>query len=156
MFKNAGLAHKKVFDRLIDELGEDVVLRFPPDKTVSTSPVNKAFGEVGDDSTVDESKNVTVTAAVSGPDTMGNIRFYDQRASIDMVGFLYQSDLVIRVKLTSDILLDENKEFGRTQFDMVRDVLVRGQAFTVKGVMRTGFPPLGPYGLYVGLVLSGD
>lgn len=156
MFENIAKVHKKLFDKMVDDLKEDVILRFPPDKTAGANAKDKVFGRAGLEETVDENKNIIVSAAVSGSNNMGNIRFSSQSEAVGVLGMLYESDLVLRLKLEPSILADADKSFGRTIFDLTRDVMVRGQKFKVKGVMRAGFPPLGPYGLYVGLVLAGE
>jgi hypothetical protein len=72
-----------------------------------------------------------------------------------MLGKLAESDLILSLKI-EDGLVDSQKVYGRTIFDKAKRVVVGGSNFEVTGVFRSGFAPLGPYILWVGLRNSGE
>jgi len=145
--------HKAQAYRLIDSLGQSIIVRQPPDRTASTNDMEKIFGASTYES--EYGTTTTITAHVhQGPVPTGL-----QRGSLSdlasQVGWMQEADLILSVKL-EDVLADSTKVYGNTIFDTARDVVVSGSVFDVTGTFRSGLAPLGPYILWVGLTLKGE
>lgn len=145
--------HKERMFRLIDDAGQTVTVRTPGVRTTSANITQKIFGAAEYETAYGEP--VEVTAWVHQGRVPSGFNFAGTPDPASALGMVIESDLILSVKL-EDCLEDAEKVYGKTIFDTARDVQISGSTFEVKGVFRSGFAPLGPYILWVGLVNSGE
>lgn len=142
--------HKNTFDRLVAAAGIEITIRQPSTRAGGpSSAAEKALGRRAEDTGYGDSDEVVAIVtnsidATASPESNAGIK------QSEPIGLYQISDVVIRLKL-SDVLIDSNKPQGLTLFDTAKDVLIQGTPFKVCGSERTGFAPIGPYILWVGL-----
>lgn len=144
MFKGAAAGHKRQFERLVDNLGVSIELRFPKARVGDGTLKDKVFGDTGWE-TVDETTSEPVTVIWSN-DYQSFLP--NEQAINEMIAMLGRNrdeiDATIRCKL-SDVLLDQEKPHGDTKFKKAKEIYFEGSYFEVVDTKRTGLPPLGPY-----------
>lgn len=145
--------HKKRMFSLIDSAGQTVTVRTPGQRAVSSNITQKIFGTTGYETA--HGDPIDVHAWVHQGRVPSGFNFAGTPDPASMLGMVLESDLILSLKL-EDCLEDPEKVYGKTIFDTARDVQISGSTFEVKGVFRSGFAPLGPYILWVGLVNSGE
>lgn len=146
--------HKNKMFAWIDTAGQDIVVRPPAVRTASTNDAEKIFGVTGSQET-DYGTPVTVTAHVHQGKVPSDFAFAGSDPNSSMIGMLAESDLILSLKL-EDVLVDAAKPYGRTIIDQAKDIQVSGSTFSVTGTFRSGFAPVGPYILWVGLKNVGE
>ena len=145
--------HRNKMYALIDSAATTITVRPPATRAASTNATEKVFGPSGAQET-DYGTPTTVSAWVhqaAVPASFAGQNTLQQIAA----GKLAESDIILSLKL-EDALVDANQPYGRTIFDTAKDVQIQGSTFQVKGTFRSGFAPLGPYILWVGLVNAGE
>ena len=146
--------HKNKMFAWIDSAGQDISIRPPAERVASTTDVDKIFGPSGAQET-DYGTAVTVTAMVHQGKVPGDFKFAGTDPGAAVLGMLAESDLILSLKL-EDVLVDSTKVYGRTLLDQAKDIQISGSSFSVTGTFRSGFAPIGPYLLWVGLKNTGE
>ncbi len=145
--------HRDDAYRRIVEAGQDVIVRPPIARSTATDNTERVFGSATYETAYGTS--VTVNAWVHNTAVPTTFQQGPVNQGAALLGMLAESDLILSLKL-SDALVDSTVLFGRTIFDQAKDVQVSGSTFEVSGTFRSGFAPIGPYILWVGLVNSGE
>lgn len=154
--QRAAEAHLAVFKQYLEEAGTEVTVRQPPPKPASGgTDVSRILGSRPSPTSLRGAEDVIV-AILSGP---ANVAGTPPPSAIGPVqanplGKVAQCDLVLRV-LLSDALVSPTQKHGKTLFDTALDVQVDGGIFKVEATERGGLAPLGPYILWVGLMVQG-
>ncbi len=145
----AATVHRDSFYAMLDEVGIPVTIRQPAEKPSSGgSDVTKALGTREQVTGTGEEKEVL--AIVSGPTNTGvNITAGTAPKQASPVGSVQFCSTVLRVKL-SDVLVNEEKLYGKTLFETAREIVIQDTVFKVVATERSGLAPLGPYILWVG------
>lgn len=153
-YAKAAELHKRQITQLIQSIGVQITLRFPPTKvgTGDGSMANKVFGARQIETTTDSMKDRHVQVIWSNdylrPETIVPGDVSDPLAPLASAGG--RLDAVLRAVL-SEVLIDPNALQGQTLFDTCKEIVYEGGIFEVTGTKRTGLPPIGPYELWVGL-----
>lgn len=150
---NIATQHKTLLEAQILKAGETVTIRLPVAREAASNNVDKVFGASGYET--DTGVEIEIIAWVHQGNVPTDAHAGPTQQGAAHVGMLAESDIILSCKL-DDALVDTTKKYGRTQFDNARDVVVSGSRFEVKGTFRSGFAPLGPYILWVGLVNAGE
>lgn len=155
MLAGAARKHRAIFEKMVEEVGVTLTVRQPKGRSASTTDVDKVFGSGGAnrEQEIDPAQNKDVKVVWSTD--YHSIAASGRQEILSALGGLAlhnnQLDVIIRLKL-EDGLVDPNQKHGKTIFETSHDVLYGGLTYKVKGTARTGFPPEGPYILWVGLV----
>jgi hypothetical protein len=148
--KGAAARHRTIFLQLLNEIGEEVVVRLPaPKPTPAGNDASKILGSRPTTTAATIGDTFDKKAIISGPSSAAPAP-NETPATARALGKVAECDLVLRFFL-DDVLLDETKRYGRTLLDSAVDVLVQGTTFKVEAMARGGLAPLGPYILWVGL-----
>lgn len=152
----AATAHLAVFKKYLSEAGTSVTVRQPAPKTAAGgNDVSRVLGTRPVPSSLRGTQTV-VNAIISGPANVAGTpgAAYQGPVQVSPLGKVAQCDLVLRV-LLSDVLVDVTQKHGKTLFDTALDIQVNGGIFKVEATERGGLAPLGPYILWVGLMVQG-
>lgn len=146
--------HKAKMFKIIEDGGQDVIIRPPAIRAVSTNAADKIFGTSGATET-DFGTPVTITAMVHQGKVPGGFSHDPMQSGAEAFGLLQESDLILSLKL-EDVIVDSDVPYGRTIIDQAKEIGVAGSTFKVIGTFRSGFAPIGPYILWVGLENMGE
>ena len=150
----AATQHRNTYYQLINSAGQDVTIRPPATRAASTDDTEKIFGVSGSQET-DYGTSSVITAWVHQGRVPLTAKFGGMDPGSEVLGLIAKSDIILSVKL-EDVLVDTTQLYGRTTIEQAKDIQVSGSTFKIVGTFRSGFAPLGPYILWVGLENVGE
>jgi hypothetical protein len=151
MLRGMADQHRRVFLAMLQRVGVWIVVRQPAVPTLGTTAVQRVLGTKADLTAVGATKRIKALLSNDylRPETIAP---GDVSEGLAALGGKDRVDAILRVHLPDAVPDDDTQ--ARTLFDSAKDVVIDGTTFEVTGTKRTGFPPIGPYILWVGLKKS--